>query len=46
MKNLIIIAFASVFTLTGCNTIKGFGQDVSKVGEEVSKTAEKVQHKH
>ena len=27
--------------LTGCNTFKGFGQDVSKAGDAVTNTAEK-----
>jgi predicted small secreted protein len=26
--------------LTGCNTFKGFGQDVSKAGDAVTNTAE------
>ncbi|WP_151814432.1 entericidin A/B family lipoprotein, partial [Acinetobacter ursingii] len=30
---------------TGCNTFKGMGQDVSKAGDAVSKTAEKTQNK-
>ncbi|RQL70762.1 entericidin [Acinetobacter pittii] len=31
--------------LTGCNTFKGFGQDVSKAGDAVTNTAEKTQDK-
>jgi len=33
------------FVLTGCNTFKGMGQDVSKAGDAVTKTAEKTQNK-
>jgi len=33
------------FILTGCNTVKGVGQDVSKVGDAVTNTAEKTQDK-
>ena len=42
------VLFASVmlaFVLTGCNTFKGMGEDVSKVGEKVTETAEKTQDK-
>ncbi|WP_410471752.1 entericidin A/B family lipoprotein [Faucicola mancuniensis] len=45
MKKLVIATIASVFVLTGCNTIKGFGKDVSKTGEAVSNTAQKVKNK-
>lgn len=45
MKKLLVVALASVFVLTGCNTIKGFGKDVSKTGEAVTEGAQKVQDK-
>lgn len=45
MKKLLIASLAVVFTLTGCNTIKGFGKDVSKTGEAVTDSAQKVQDK-
>lgn len=45
MKKLIVATLASVFVLTGCNTIKGFGKDVSKTGEAVTDSAQKVQDK-
>lgn len=45
MKALMVVALASLFTLTGCNTVKGLGQDVSKAGQEVSEGAEKIQNK-
>lgn len=45
MKKLLVVALASVMVLTGCNTIKGFGKDVSKAGEAVSDGAQKVQDK-
>lgn len=45
MKKLIIASVAAVLVLTGCNTIKGFGKDVSKTGEAVSNTATKVENK-
>lgn len=45
MKKLIIATVASVFVLTGCNTIKGFGKDVQKTGEAVTTTAQETQNK-
>lgn len=32
---LLFIAMFSIVALSGCNTVKGFGKDVQKVGEEV-----------
>ncbi|MPW74588.1 entericidin, EcnA/B family [Moraxella catarrhalis] len=45
MKKVLIASIAAVVVLTGCNTIKGFGKDVSKTGEAVSDTAQKVEKK-
>jgi len=45
MKKLLIATVASVFALTGCNTIKGFGQDVAKTGDAVTNTAQKTENK-
>lgn len=42
MKRLIVLmllAMFSVGTLTACNTVKGAGQDVQKVGEKVEDAA-------
>jgi entericidin A len=38
MKMLAAVALAAM-VLTGCKTGKGFGQDVSKVGDKVTDTA-------
>ncbi|MBB3275649.1 MULTISPECIES: entericidin A/B family lipoprotein [Pseudoxanthomonas] len=32
---LLFIAMFSIAALSGCNTVKGFGKDVQKVGEKV-----------
>ena len=43
MKRLIALMFLVAFstgTLTACNTMKGAGQDVQKVGEKVEDKAE------
>ncbi|EZQ01657.1 Predicted small secreted protein [Acinetobacter sp. DSM 11652] len=42
MKKVLAASFVVAFVLTGCNTFKGFGQDVSKAGETVTNTAEKT----
>ena len=45
---MIKILAASVmvaFVLTGCNTFKGVGKDVSRAGDAVTNTAEKTQNK-
>lgn len=45
MKIIASLAMTSILVLTGCNTVQGFGKDVSKVGEVVTGTAEKTQEK-
>ena len=45
MKKILVASIMVAFVLTGCNTFKGMGQDVSKAGDAVSKTAEKTQNK-
>ncbi|CAN7166879.1 entericidin A/B family lipoprotein [Pseudoxanthomonas sp. LjRoot143] len=32
---LIVLALLSIAVLSGCNTVKGVGKDVQKVGEKV-----------
>lgn len=46
MKKLLATsAVIAVVTLTGCNTFKGFGRDVSKAGDAVTTTAQKTENK-
>ena len=42
MKKILLASIALTFVLTGCNTVKGVGKDVSKAGDAVSNTAEKA----
>ena len=42
MKKILAASLVVTFALTGCNTFKGVGKDVSKAGEAVSTTAEKT----
>ena len=44
MKLIAALALVGV-VLTGCNTMKGFGQDVSKAGDKVTTTAADTQQK-
>ena len=36
-----LIAIAFALTLTGCNTVRGVGQDVQKAGEKLEGAANK-----
>ncbi|ATO19746.1 entericidin [Acinetobacter sp. LoGeW2-3] len=42
MKKILATSLILAFVLTGCNTMKGVGKDVSKAGEAVTGTAEKT----
>ena len=42
MKKILAASLVMAFVLTGCNTVKGVGKDVSKAGEAVTGTAEKT----
>lgn len=44
-KMLAAVALAAVVVLTGCNTVKGFGEDVSKTGDKVTDAASTTQSK-
>lgn len=45
IKKVLAASVMVAVILTGCNTFKGFGQDVSKAGDAVTNTAEKTQDK-
>ena len=45
MKKLIAASIVVMFAVTGCNTIQGFGKDVSKTGDAVTHTAQKTENK-
>lgn len=45
MKKILVTSMLMAFILTGCNTFKGIGEDVSKAGEAVTNTAEKTENK-
>ena len=41
ISKLALLALACAAVLTACNTVKGFGKDVKKVGEQVEEKASK-----
>ncbi len=41
MKTISILLFTAVLTLTGCNTVKGVGQDIQKAGSAIEGAAKK-----
>ena len=45
MKKVLVASVMVAFVLTGCKTVKGFGQDVSKAGDAVTNTAQKTENK-
>lgn len=45
MGKILAASMLLAFILTGCNTIKGAGQDVSKAGNAVTNSAERVENK-
>ena len=45
MKKILVASMLFAFVLTGCNTFKGVGKDVSKAGDAVSNSADKVEKK-
>ena len=45
MKKLIAASIVVMFAVTGCNTVKGFGKDVSRTGGAVTNTAQKTENK-
>ncbi len=41
ISRLALLALACMAVLTACNTVKGFGKDVQKVGEQMEEKADK-----
>lgn len=40
----LLCAVLPVFLLTGCNTVRGFGTDIMKIGTSIQNTADRVSH--
>lgn len=45
MKKLILTAVISTFALTGCNTVQGLGQDMTRAGTMISNAAQNTRNK-
>ncbi|WP_151800919.1 entericidin A/B family lipoprotein [Acinetobacter bereziniae] len=45
MKKILAVSMLFAFVLSGCNNFKGVGKDVSKAGDAVTNSAEKVENK-
>lgn len=45
MKKVATVCLLSVFVLTGCNTVKGFGEDLSKMGQAIADKADQTKNK-
>lgn len=41
MKKLTLIALTAMTLLSACNTVSGFGQDVSKAGDKLEQSADR-----
>jgi entericidin A len=41
MTKTLFALIAAAFVLAGCNTMKGFGQDVQKVGDKIEEKSRK-----
>ena len=41
MRMIIVLAIVALF-ITGCETAKGFGKDMKKLGNEIEKAADKA----
>jgi predicted small secreted protein len=37
-----LLTAACLFLLAGCNTVEGFGKDLSKLGDKIEQKAEQV----
>jgi predicted small secreted protein len=42
LTSLLLLALFSVGFLSACNTVKGVGKDVEKVGDEMQEAADKT----
>ena len=41
---LMLAAMLVAFALSGCNTVEGFGKDVSKAGDELEEAAQEAKN--
>jgi entericidin A len=41
MRKTVSMLIAAAFVLAGCNTMKGFGEDMQKVGQKIEDSAKR-----
>ncbi len=44
MLKILLVLVLPLVMVTGCNTVGGFGKDLSKVGGTIEKTADEVKN--
>ncbi|KPN73096.1 MULTISPECIES: entericidin A/B family lipoprotein [Neisseria] len=44
MKKLVLAALTAMTLLSACNTVSGFGKDVSKAGDKLEQSADRHSH--
>lgn len=45
MKKWLMLTLLPVFFLTGCNTIRGLGTDIMKIGSTIQNSADRAHYK-
>jgi entericidin A len=43
---MVLVLVLPLVMVTGCNTVEGFGKDLSKVGGTIEKKADEVKNSH
>ena len=46
MFKMVLVLVLPLMMVTGCNTVEGFGKDLSKVGGSIEKKADEVMNSH
>lgn len=46
MFKMVLVLLLPLVMVTGCNTVEGFGKDLSKVGGSIEKKADEVMNSH
>jgi entericidin A len=43
-SRLVLFALAALFLLSACNTVEGFGRDLSKAGDQLEEAADEARN--
>lgn len=44
MQKWLVITLLPVFLLTGCNTVRGLGEDIMRIGSTIQNSADKARY--